>query len=155
MKKIFVLFIFIFAFINANAQWFRMLSEEDEMLEQESCEHFIYMGQEGSFGFTDNNNILMLTANNGIFDYKSYGRTKTCAVLIGFYDKEMNLIEKKSITFMSTKGDVLGVNDEKIKKKIIDWLLRGNKVRFVADRYNRSKFDLTISENPYNGKEEY
>lgn len=155
MKKMFVLFITLFTFINANAQWIRMLSEEDEMLEQESCEHFIYMSKEGSFVFADNNNILMLTTNNGIFDYKSYGGIKNCTVLIGFYDNEMNFIEKKSLTFISTRWDTIGVKDGKMKNKIIDWLLLGNKVRFVADQYNRSKFDLIISENPYNGKEEY
>ena len=67
------------------------------------------------------------------------------SVLVGFY-KDGTLVEKVTKDFYVPDGNSSeAMCADELGRKIINHIENGGKVRFVASRYGRTDFDLTVS----------
>ena len=144
MKKFFVLFLMAFVMcVSANAQsgWVVEYIPVDELTGDGGNYLNVYENGEGFFGFRSDLNLVTISTYKGIFDY---GNSRTISVIIGYY-KDGVLIEKETKTFLvGSKSDTAFCRG---KSKLVNHLKNVGDVRIVAERYNRSNFDLTIPMN--------
>ena len=144
MKKFFVLFLMAFMIcVSANAQngWAVEYIPVDELTGDGGNYLNVYENGEGFFGFRSDLDLVTISTHKGIFDYE-YDRI--ISVIIGYY-KDGVLIEKETKNFLvGSKSDTAFCRG---KSKLVNHLKNVGDVRIVAERYNRSNFDLTIPMN--------
>ena len=144
--------------VSANAQvdnddvkigeWFTNTTAGDELKGTSDDSKTCFIASEGFIMYLHNANTFALHTNVGFFDYDSYDNAKS--VIIGFYDKDKNLVEKLKSKksdfhiFGAHKDGVL-IYSKNLNKAIWDYI--NNKkgyVRFIIDRYNKLDFDFEV-----------
>lgn len=142
-----------------DGQWQVIHKDADELTGEKENNVFIYNDSKmGSLVIWDWNTFqFRLCTDDGIFNYTG-GSYLGCTVLVGLYDDEGKM--KKKITmwldldrmangrYIRTRdaGTMSNPVGQKGKvKDIFDYLQHGSGyVRFVAERYNNTKFDLIV-----------
>jgi hypothetical protein len=127
--------------ITANAQWTEKQKPADELKGTSACVVYAYQSTDGLCVYWSDEDEFHIVATSGIFDYDNH----FVRVIVGFYDGD-TLVEKRTESFYVPKGDsntacVFG----QLGRKIINHLENNGKVRFIAPRYGRSDFDLTVT----------
>ena len=154
MKKfITVLFIgFFSSFIFSTttyAQWVSKVNAADELKGTDECVIYVYNSQNGTFNYWSDDDEIQIHTMLGIFDYKDEGglyvSLNRVSVLIGFYS-DGKLIEKETDKFYVPDGDsdTAACTNTELGRKIINHIENGGDVRFIAPRYGRADFDLTV-----------
>ena len=151
MKKfITVLFALILMSVSLSAQnWQSGIIPADELKGTPEYSYHIYQDPDtgNAFVFWSNSPQIKIVKSRGIFDYETVGRYSRSKylkdVLIGFYDKDGNLMSKTSTSFRVDDKDA----DEAYHfnaQGVIDHLKTTGPVRIIASSYSGPDFDLTI-----------
>lgn len=145
MKKlIYILVAFIACLVssaNASAQWTEKTKPADELKGTSECVVYGYKSPDGLCVYWSDDNEFHIVTASGIFDYDN----RFVRVIIGFYEGD-KLVEKRTESFYVPKGDAdTACAFGELGRKIINHLENKGKVRFIASRYGRSDFDLTVS----------
>lgn len=144
--------------VNAQSGWVSVAQEEDELMGQEAYTGFIYSNEVGSVVLWDNDDkTFRIISNDGVFDsfvgqngWSMKTRSMVAAV-VGYYDTNDKLIEKKKCYFE------IGVNHKeansirfemhRVEGKYVISYLRNKKgyVRIIAPLYStHQKFDIKV-----------
>lgn len=136
--------------------WNTVNVKADELYGTRAYKLYLYEKSEGCVGFNEFGSLFIITTK-GIFDYEVGNISKILtAVRIGLYDKNNNLITVyRHSDYLSYNNDAyftVGSNgsdyascSNAVADSVIEHLQYSNGyVRIVADRYNRSDFDIKV-----------
>ena len=143
MKKFFILCLMAFVMcVNANAQigWIADYVPADELTDEGGYHISMYDCEKGYFAIRSDLDRVFISTHEGIFDYDN----NKIFVLIGYYKNGVLIEKETAYFFVGSKGDIAVLTG---KTKILNQLKTVGDIRIVAERYNRSDFDITIPMN--------
>ena len=159
MKKLLVIALLLSVGLMANAQgggWRITHREADPMKGQTEQDVYIYdvLGMGTLVVWDWNEPDFRLITEKGFFKFSTYGPYTTVGVKVGFFDDNDNMEKMVYLTLSvepnhNWKYITTDIWGRKKIKKILSRLRSGKGyVRFVAQRYDDSDFDMKVE--PYN-----
>lgn len=137
--------------------WGSVVIDRDELIGRESDLFFRVNCGNGSFGFFQKKDMFFIHTidiTGNIFDADCSDRHLSIQdVIIGFYDKDKNLVNSlktNKIRCHSIGGGILFsyayCKDKKVSSMVIEYIKNGDgSVRFIIPRYHNEVFDMTVN----------
>lgn len=129
-------------------EWFTNTTAGDELKGTSDDSETCFLTLDGFIMYLHNANTFALHTNAGFFDYDYDDNAKS--VIIGFYDKDKNLVEKlkskkSDFKVFGAHKDGVFIYSKSLNKAICDYINNEKGyVRFIIDRYNKLDFDFEV-----------
>ena len=137
--------------------WESVVIDRDELIGRESDLFFRVNCGNGSFGFFQKKGMFFIHVidSHDIFNADCDGsrRLSIPNVIIGFYDKDKNLVNSLKTNKIRCHSIGDGIlfsyaycKDKKVSSKVIEYIKNGDgSVRFIIPRYHNEVFDMTVN----------